>query len=81
MIASDGSAWMCSSPVTSVGIELLRKAGIEEPLADGQDVMSAAGVVSTTTAAGDLSDRFFDEFAAALAKHRAWERETDSVPA
>jgi catalase len=63
------------------GIELLRKAGIEEPLADGQDVVSAAGVVSTTTAAGDLSDRFFDEFAAALAKHRAWERETDSVPA
>jgi catalase len=63
------------------GMELLRKAGIEEPLADGQGVVSAAGVVSTTTAAGDLSDRFFDEFAAALAKHRAWERETDSVPA
>ena len=63
------------------GIDLLRKAGIEEPLADGTDVVTAAGVVSTTAAAGDLSDQFFEAFATELAKHRAWERETDSVPA
>jgi catalase len=37
--------------------------------------------VSTTAAQDDLSDQFFEDFAAALAKHRAWERETDSVPA
>jgi catalase len=64
-----------------VGIDLLRKAGINEPLADGEDVVAAAGVVSTTAAADNLSDQFFEDFAAALAKHRAWERETDSVPA
>jgi catalase len=63
------------------GIELLRKAGIEEPLADGQDVVAAAGVVSTTAAEDSISDQFLEDFAAALAKHRAWERETDSVSA
>ncbi|UQX10298.1 DJ-1/PfpI family protein [Candidatus Mycobacterium methanotrophicum] len=52
------------------GIDLLRKAGIDQPLADGQDVVAAAGVVSTTAAQDDLSDQFFEEFAAALAKHR-----------
>jgi catalase len=63
------------------GIDLLRKAGVEEPLADGEDVVAETGVVSTTAAQDDLSDQFFEDFAAALAKHRAWERETDSVPA
>jgi catalase len=47
----------------------------------GEDVLAAAGVVSTTAADDVLSDQFFDDFAAALAKHWAWERETDSVPA
>jgi hypothetical protein len=37
--------------------------------------VAAAGVVSTTAAQGDLSEQFFEDFAAALAK-----RETDSVP-
>jgi catalase len=63
------------------GINLLRKAGVQESLADGEDVVAEAGVVSTTAAQDDLSDQFFEDFAAALAKHRAWERETDSVPA
>jgi catalase len=63
------------------GIELLRKAGIDGPLADGQDVVTAAGVVSTTAAEDTILDQFFEDFASALAKHRAWERETDSVPA
>jgi catalase len=63
------------------GIDVLRKAGIAEPLADGQDVVAVGGVVSTTAAEDDLSDQFFDDFATALAHHRAWERETDSVPA
>jgi C-terminal domain found in long catalases len=63
------------------GIELLRKAGIDGPLADGQDVVAAAGVVSTTAAEDTFPDQFCEDFASALAKHRAWERETASVPA
>jgi len=63
------------------GIELLRKAGIDEPLAEDEDVVAVAGVVSTTAAEDNLSDQFFEDFAAALGRHRAWERETDSVPA
>jgi hypothetical protein len=45
------------------------------------DVVAVGGVVSTTAAEDDLSGQFFDDFATALANHRAWERETDSVPA
>jgi catalase len=63
------------------GVDLLRKAGVQGPLADDVDVVAQAGVVSTTAAQDDLSEQFFEDFAAALAKHRAWERETDSVPA
>jgi catalase len=63
------------------GIDLLRKAGVAGQLADGPDVVTAAGVVSTTAAEDTLPDDFFDAFAAALARHRAWDRETDPVPA
>jgi catalase len=64
-----------------VGIDLLRKAGVDEQLADGTDVVAAQGVISTTAAADELPDEFSEAFAAALAKHRAWERQADSVPA
>jgi catalase len=63
------------------GIDLLRQAGVGEPLADGEAVVAAAGVVSTTVAQDDLSDEFFENFATALGNHRAWDRQTDSVPA
>jgi catalase len=63
------------------GIDLLRKAGIGEQLADGQDVIAAAGIVSTTAAENSMPEEFFESFASALAKHRAWDRQTDSVPA
>jgi catalase len=63
------------------GIELLRRAGIGESVADDGDVVTAAGVVSSTAAGDALPEQFFDDVASALAKHRAWERETDSVPA
>lgn len=63
------------------GVKLLPKAGISEQTADSTDVLDAQGVLTTTAAAGDLADDFFDAFAAALAKHRIWDRETDSVPA
>ncbi|MBV9088349.1 MAG: catalase [Mycobacteriaceae bacterium] len=63
------------------GVELLRKAGVAEQLADDADVVAANGVVSTTAAEDTLPDQFFEAFASALAQHRAWDRETDSVPA
>jgi catalase len=63
------------------GIDLLRKAGIPEQLADGADVVDSHGVVSTTAAEDTLPDGFFEAFTAALAQHRTWDRETDMVPA
>jgi catalase len=38
-------------------------------------------VVARAAAPDDLTDDFAEAFAAALAKHRAWEREADPVPA
>lgn len=64
-----------------VGIKLLRKAGVPEQLADDVDVVSAHGVVTTTAAGDSMPAAFFESFAAALAQHRAWDRQTDSVPA
>jgi catalase len=63
------------------GVDLLRKVGIAERLADDTDVVVSNGVVSTAAAADDLTDEFANAFASVLAKHRAWERETDPVPA
>ncbi|WP_375483224.1 catalase [uncultured Mycobacterium sp.] len=63
------------------GIELLRKAGVAEQLADGPDVVSSMGVVSTTAAEDSMPDEFFDAFASVLAKHRVWDRDTAMVPA
>jgi catalase len=66
------------------GVELLPKAGIAEQLASNSSdttVTVSTGVVTTTAAAGDLDDDFFEAFAAELAKHRAWDRSADAVPA
>jgi catalase len=63
------------------GVDLLRRTAVDEQLADSADVVVSNGVVSTAAAADDLSEQFFEAFAAALALHRAWERETDPVPA
>jgi catalase len=63
------------------GIELLRKAGVAEQLADDSGVVSARGVVSTTAAEDSMPDEFFDAFASALAKHRIWDRDTAMIPA
>ncbi|GFG68551.1 catalase HPII [Mycolicibacter senuensis] len=63
------------------GVELLPKAGIAERLAEDTGVTVSTGVVTTTAAAGDLGEEFFDAFAAELAKHRAWDRTADAVPA
>jgi catalase len=56
------------------GIKLLRKAGIGESLAGGADVVSSHGVVTTTAAEDSMPGEFFESFASALAKHRAWDR-------
>jgi catalase len=63
------------------GIKLLRKAGMPEQIADDTDVVISHGVVTTTAAEDSLPEEFFDAFASTLAKHRAWDRQTDSVPA
>jgi catalase len=39
------------------------------------------GVLSTTAGEDSVPEQFFDDFGSVLAKHRAWDRETDSVPA
>ena len=63
------------------GIKLLRKAAVSEQIADGPDVITSHGVVTTTAAENSIPEEFFDSFAATLAKHRTWDRDTDAVPA
>lgn len=67
------------------GIDLLRAAHIENRLASegdaATDVVSDQAVVTTTAAADTLPDEFVDRLAAALARHRCWQRQTDPVPA
>jgi catalase len=63
------------------GVDLLRKTGVAERLAEDTDIVVSNGVVSTAAAADDLTDEFAEAFAAVLAKHRVWERQTDPVPA
>jgi catalase len=65
------------------GIDLLHKACvIGVRLADdGGTVVVDQGVVTSSAAEDSLSPEFFEAFAGELAKHRAWERDTTSVPA
>lgn len=63
------------------GVKLLPKAGITEKTAESTDAFVSNGVITTKAAADDLSDDFAEAFAKVLAKHRVWERQTDSVPA
>jgi catalase len=63
------------------GIDLLRKATVSEQIAGGAEVVTSNGVVTTTAAEDSLPKEFFESFISALAKHRAWGRQTDSIPA
>lgn len=63
------------------GVDLLPKAGVPERLAEDTNVVVSQGVVSTTAAAGDLTDEFAEAFSSVLAQHRVWDRDTDPVPA
>jgi catalase len=63
------------------GVDLLSKAGVAEQLADDTNIVVSHGVVSTAAAADDLTEEFADALASVLAQHRAWDRDTDPVPA
>jgi catalase len=67
------------------GVHLLRTANIDARLAaesdSATDVVNDRSVVTTRAAADELPDEFAEQFAAALAQHRCWERQTDPVPA
>ncbi|WP_102144961.1 catalase [Mycobacterium hubeiense] len=63
------------------GVDLLRTAGVAEQFANGSDVVVSHGVVTTTAAEDTLPDAFSEQFAVAVAQHRAWDRDTDPVPA
>jgi catalase len=72
------------------GLDLLKRAGIDgirlatdSGSADSadEDVITDQGVVTSVKAENDLPEKFFAELAGQLARHRAWERKTDSIPA
>jgi catalase len=63
------------------GLDLLRRAGITNRLADGTSVEIDDGVVTTTAAAADLPGEFADSVLASLSEHRAWTRRTGAVSA
>lgn len=63
------------------GVDLLRTAHIDTRLAEDTDVVADRSVVTTTAAADEFPEEFVEQFAAALSRHRCWERKTDPVPA
>jgi hypothetical protein len=66
----EGADLLCTARVTKV-----RVARDDEP------VMSGQGVVTSSAAQNALPADFLEEFASALGKHCAWERDTAPVPA
>ncbi|WP_199430116.1 catalase [Qaidamihabitans albus] len=63
------------------GLKLLRRAGVADELADDTGVLVDNGVVSSKAAEQSLPEEFFARLGEELAKHRAWQRRTESVPA
>ncbi|PRX48613.1 catalase [Prauserella shujinwangii] len=76
-------AYKHAKPVAAFGsgLKLLRTAGVAEPLAEDTGVRVENGVVTSKAAERSLPEEFFDSFAGALARHRVWDRRTESVPA
>jgi len=81
-------AYKHAKPVAAFGsgVDLLRDTGVRGPqLAENTDITADQGVVTSTAAADDLDgergDEFATTFATDIARHRAWERDTDAVPA
>nr|BFF04184.1 catalase [Streptoalloteichus tenebrarius] len=91
MLASDGyavhfvaEAFKHHKPVAAfgAGIDLLDQPWASVKLArDDESVVVDQGVVTSSAARGDLPTEFADAFCEALARHRAWDRSTDGVPA
>ncbi|WP_338596031.1 catalase [Saccharopolyspora sp. SCSIO 74807] len=66
------------------GVSVLQRAGINDVRhagASGDGVVADRGVVTAAATGGTLPEEFLAEFANALAGHRVWDRDTDSVPA
>ncbi|GGM71770.1 catalase [Longimycelium tulufanense] len=64
------------------GVDLLDQPWVSASLArDGAGVVVDQGVVTTPVAGEDLATEFAEALRAELARHRAWERPTDAVPA
>ena len=81
-------AYKHAKPIAAFGsgVDLLREAGVGDTrLATDTAVTTDHGVVTSTAAADDLDTDLGDElatvFAGEIARHRAWERPTDAVPA
>ncbi|EID52880.1 catalase [Saccharomonospora xinjiangensis] len=63
------------------GTELLRTAGVTGRIAESTDVMDDQGLITTTAEGDALPEDFATTLLDRLARHRAWERITESVPA
>ncbi|MCV7193005.1 catalase [Mycolicibacterium brumae] len=66
------------------GRRLLQIAGVGSHLADDETddgVVTDDGVISCAADDSDIPAEFAEQFAAALARHRAWDRTVDAVPA
>ncbi|NIJ13123.1 catalase [Saccharomonospora amisosensis] len=76
-------AYKHAKPVAAFGsgLELLRTGEIIERLADSIEVVDDRGVITTTAEGNALPDDFVTRLTDRLARHRAWERATESVPA
>ncbi|EHR50090.1 catalase [Saccharomonospora marina XMU15] len=76
-------AYKHAKPVAAFGsgMELLRTGEIIERLADSTEVVDDRGVITTTAEGEALPDDFVARLTDRLARHRAWERATESVPA
>jgi catalase len=76
-------AYKHAKPVAAFGTgrDLLRRAGVVEDFAEHTEVVSRNGVITTGAAGSDVPVEFLDGFANEIARHRAWERRTDAVPA
>ncbi|SHF03313.1 catalase [Streptoalloteichus hindustanus] len=91
MLASDGyavhfvtEAYKHHKAVAAfgAGVDLLDQPWASVQLArDDEPVVVDQGVVTSAKARNDLPAEFATAFCDALAKHRAWERSTDGVPA
>ncbi|GAB3691898.1 catalase [Saccharopolyspora tripterygii] len=66
------------------GVDVVRQAGVAEQArerAERDGFAADRGVVLAASTGGSLPENFVEEFAAALGRHREWDRDTSSVPA